>query len=286
MTQDDSSVPKAVLDRFENGKSFTKDLLEDNENLRMVIAQKETEIRDMKNQFASVEIDELRNKIDMQVEEIHRLKEDNLFLRSRFADVKQKNMEFKDRHSVIEKQNSDLISLYTASHMLHETLDYDTVVASLREIVINIVGSECFGIFFIDNAGKDMTLIAEEGLERVSTVPGVINEGRIHQTASEGTIFVADDEDLHIELPSKEPIACIPMKVGDETLGVVAIYSLLIQKREFEPLDGDLFLLLATHAATALYSARLFSDLKRSKRGSKGVFGSLENEDDQEEAAY
>ena len=40
----------------------------------------------------------------------------------------------------VERQNSELINLYVASHRLHSTLEYDQVVQIVKEIAINLLG--------------------------------------------------------------------------------------------------------------------------------------------------
>jgi hypothetical protein len=53
-------------------------------------------------------------------------------------------------------------------------------------------------------------------------------------------------------------LALIPLRLGQEISGAVAIFGLLPQKNgTFEEVDLELFDLLATHAATALYCTRL-----------------------------
>jgi GAF domain-containing protein len=42
-------------------------------------------------------------------------------------------------------------------------------------------------------------------------------------------------------------------------VGVISINKLLVQKTEFTPTDFELFTLLAGHAATAIFSAKLYS---------------------------
>ena len=49
----------------------------------------------------------------------------------------------------------------------------------------------------------------------------------------------------------------------DEPVGAIAIYKLFCQKDGLTHLDGELFGLLAGHAATAICSARLYSASKR-----------------------
>ena len=60
-----------------------------------------------------------------------------------------------------------------------------------------------------------------------------------------------------------EPIICIPFRCQHEPVGAIVIYRLLQQKSCLTSLDDELFRLLAGHAGTAIYAARLYSDSKR-----------------------
>ena len=51
----------------------------------------------------------------------------------------------------------------------------------------------------------------------------------------------------------------IPLKIKDSVIGVISINKLLVQKTAFTTMDYELFTLLAGHAATAIFSAKLYS---------------------------
>jgi len=59
------------------------------------------------------------------------------------------------------------------------------------------------------------------------------------------------------------PIVCVPLKIKERVIGAVVIYRLLKQKEKFENVDYELFTLLAGHAATAIFSAKLYSESER-----------------------
>ena len=46
-------------------------------------------------------------------------------------------------------------------------------------------------------------------------------------------------------------------------IGVIVIYKLLEQKSRFAEVDYELFTLLAGHAATAIFSSKLYSESER-----------------------
>ena len=76
------------------------------------------------------------------------------------------------------------------------------------------------------------------------------DDGLLARALASGRPAVAGDE-------SRTMTACIPLTVGGRPLAVIAIFRLLPQKPVLDPVDLELFNLLATHAANALYCAEL-----------------------------
>jgi hypothetical protein len=60
------------------------------------------------------------------------------------------------------------------------------------------------------------------------------------------------------------------LKIKEEVIGVIVLYKLLPQKTQFASVDYELFTLLAGHAATAIFSAKLYSDAQRKLSTMKG----------------
>jgi transcriptional regulator with GAF, ATPase, and Fis domain len=61
----------------------------------------------------------------------------------------------------------------------------------------------------------------------------------------------------------EHPLICIPLKIKEHVIGVIAIYKLLVQKPELTSVDYELFSMLAGHAATSLFSSQLYSHSER-----------------------
>jgi hypothetical protein len=267
-----------VLELFEEGKRFTEELLKENENLRMLIAKLKTEKRDLESKYIKVDVPWMKQKIDLLEDEVRQLKEENQELRDQFTFVEEENREFAERYVQVEKQNSDLISLYVASYRLHSTLNYLEVIGTLKEIVINLVGAERFGVYFLENGEGKLSLITHEGLENIENGTVTIGNGPVGEVAASGDVFVTEpDTDLH-DMDADRPIACIPMKVGDDVLGVVAIYTLLVQKEGFQTLDYELFEMLGNHAATAVYGAKLYTLSERKRSTLQGFLNMIKTD--------
>src|SRR4029079_6727689 len=89
-----------------------------------------------------------------------------------------------------------------------------------------------------------------------------VGEGLLGNVAQSGqSYYVIDDVDGAGTV--ERPIAAVPLKIKDNVIGLIAIYKLLQQKHSFSAVDYELFTLLAAHAATAIFSSKLYSQSER-----------------------
>jgi transcriptional regulator with GAF, ATPase, and Fis domain len=248
-------------------REFTEELLKENERLRYKIAHLEsagaptpTGGGDDKSRELLKRIQELEGRL-IEVE-------------ARYKKVEEENKEFADRYIEIEEQNNNLANLYVASYQLHSTLDYKEVVRIVQEIIINLIGAEAFHIFIVSDKGPQLELESSEGQPApVSQV--AIGQGRIGVAAQTGENYFADKVAHAEATPFDEPLACIPLKIKDSVIGVISINKLLVQKTAFTTMDYELFTLLAGHAATAIFSAKLYSASARKLHTLQGFLDML-----------
>ena len=161
----------------------------------------------------------------------------------------------------LEEQNNSLANLYVASYQLHSTLDFKEVVAIVMEIITNLVGAERFALLLVDGRTSTVKVISAEGLDGEPS-PIALGSGIVGNVASTGEAwFRPADQSGSASLES--PLAAIPLKIEDRVIGVLSVWGLFQQKKGFGPLDHELFNLLAGHAATALFSAKLYGDSER-----------------------
>ncbi len=265
-----------MLQVFEEGKRFTEDLMKENENLRLVVAKLKNESKELEKKYIQVDVPRMREKMRILEAELHESREENEELRNQFSSVEEENREFADRYIQVERQNSDLINMYVATYRLHSTLDYDEVLQVVKEIIINMIGTESFGIYLIDEKEKRLVMIANEGLDVQSNESVPLAEGSLGKAAQTGQIVLR--EDVHTQNADSEPIACVPLKVGDRVMGVIGIQSLLLQKDGFQALDHELFEMLGGHAATAIYGARLYSVSERKRSTLEGFIDLIKSD--------
>ena len=167
----------------------------------------------------------------------------------------------------LERQNAHLASLFVASYQLLSSKDREDVLTAIQEIVANLIGSEEVAIFECDRRTGELVLAACRGVvaERFERIP--IGSGAIGRVAASGQSFVTSGAPDAAEQDS-DLSACIPLRLADEVLGVVAVFRLLPQKNGFTRVDEELFDLLGTHAAGALSMSQL-----RSRFGDTARYG-------------
>ena len=252
----DTGITKRVdefLHMLRKGEEFTKELLIENEKLRFKVAQLE--------EVSQRSSDE--SKIKLYEERIRDLEDQLHSLMERYRQVEGENKDFASKYVEVEEQNNALANLYVASYQLHSTLDFNEVLRIVLEIIINLIGAEVFAVMLIDEKSHDIVPVAAEGVA-LETVPKVgVGEGIIGAVAKEGESYFSPDLNSGGNIAGKMPIVCIPLKIKEHVIGIVAIYSLLVQKEGFTNIDYELFHLLAGHAATAIFSAKLYSQSER-----------------------
>ncbi|MGH9749451.1 MAG: GAF domain-containing protein [Candidatus Polarisedimenticolia bacterium] len=237
---------------FNRARAFTEDLLRENERLRFRIAGLQRELETAGGGATPA------GEVASLVERLRAAERERDDLLGRFREVEQANREVASRYQEIETQNNQLANLYVASYQLHATLDFAEVLDTVREILINLVGAEAFAIFWVDEKFGTLRREAAQGMGE--SVPETLRpeDGPLRRAAQAGESFYADPLPDPARVDAAHPIACVPLRIGVRPIGLVAIYRLLSQKERFSPLDFELFTLLGGHAATALFSSKLY----------------------------
>ena len=175
-------------------------------------------------------------------------------LRERVQTIEEESRSFSARYVEVEQQNTNLANLYVASYQLLGTLDRDRILEAIKEIVINLIGSEELAIFELTNGRLE--LAGSFGLDQAEWASVALGHGIVGLCGETGVRFLTG-EVLQPSGREEKLTACIPLKLDDQVVGAIAIFSLLPQKPGLEPVDLELFDLLASHAASALYCTRL-----------------------------
>jgi len=228
-------------------RKYIQDLLNENERLQVLV----TTLREEQTHT----VGSLRKQVELLRAELEHNKSEETRLKKHLAETQAENRRFFEQYEEVEQENSNLANLYVASYRLHGTLDRKQVLEVIQEIVINLIGSEEIGIFEMEEDGRSIRLISSFGIDPTPLQQVKLGRGAIGTSAQTGN--VAKWPRGAWPEPEQSLTACVPLKLDGRVTGVIAIFGLLPQKSDLGPLDLELFDLLATHAATALYCTSL-----------------------------
>jgi hypothetical protein len=266
-SEDPSKKGQDFLQIVAKAKEFTEELLKENERLRFKLAT-------VKPSDAPGAGEDRVRELTLRVRELEeRLAE----METRHKKVEDENKEFADRYIEIEEQNNNLANLYVASYQLHSTLDYREVVRIVQEIIINLIGAEVFHLFMVSEKTGQLELETSEG-ETAPLTSLPLGQGLIGKAAQTGENYFAESVARRDPSPFDKPLAVIPLKIKDSVIGVISINKLLVQKTAFTTMDYELFTLLAGHAATALFSSKLYSASARKLTTLQGFLDMLKTQ--------
>ena len=199
-----------------------------------------------------------RSVAELQVELSTRVQMESL-LKERMAAIEAESRQFAARYVEVEQQNSNLANLYVASYQLHGTLDRLRIVEAIKEIVINLIGSEELIVWERD--GDLLRCVGSFGVDVDDWDELQLGHGIVGLCAETGERFVAGETVLAAFGREQTLTACIPLKLDDTVIGAIAFFRLLPQKDGLAPVDHELFDLLASHAASALYCTRSLAEV-------------------------
>jgi nitrate/nitrite-specific signal transduction histidine kinase len=259
MDKEPASISKKVeefLQVFKKGEEFTQELLKENEKLRYKVAQLE-EVTKFSGREESFKFHSLEERVRF-------LEDENKQLLDRYRQVEEENKDFAHRYVEVESENNNLANLYVASYQLHSTLDFNESLKIILEIVMNLIGAEEFSIMMLDEKTNELSIVAQEGMSHEARSSVKLGDGTIGGSAKAGDAYYRDGDPTDLAgVDYLHPLVVIPLKIKEHVIGVIVIYKLLVQKQHFSNVDYELFSMLAGHAATALFSSKLYSQSER-----------------------
>jgi nitrate/nitrite-specific signal transduction histidine kinase len=234
---------------FRRGAEFAEEILHENEKLRFRVVQLEEQLAANDRPPATP------GTLKELVEKIHDLEAERHALVNRYATVERESAEWSQRLAEIERENNNLASLYVASYQLHSTLNLREVFQTILEILINFVGARVVAVMLVDEAG-DVRAVASDGIPRAQIPVVRKGQGVIGRTAGGGELHVGAFRS-GIDPVREDPVICVPLRFQEHTVGVLAVWGLLVQKTELAEVDFEIFDLLGAHASSAIEAARL-----------------------------
>jgi hypothetical protein len=261
----------AMADLVAEGRKFFRNLLEANGSLRLRIAAQDERLARMAEEYAEAK---------RMAENARRLEHENLELtrelggmRQRFEEVELEQRDYLEHYRQIEEQYVTVANLYVASYQLHATLRFNEVIKVVKEILANLVGVKKARLYLCTKK-NDMLLVAGLDTPRLS-VPGegrerIANDADPILTAAllQGVSYYRQEGAPANISPI---VACVPLRIRKQVVGLLVIDELLSQKDGVSSTDSQIFDLLGAHVAVALARSKRTDRLS----GSGGEEGAL-----------
>jgi hypothetical protein len=241
---------------FRKGAQLTEELMQENDQLRRLTIQLESENASLRTQLAS------DNAMRDLLRKIKQLEKEKTELLSQFHEAEMQSTRYGARFQEMEEELSKLANVYVASYQLHSTLHLPSVVKHIKELLQQLVGAQRYGVFLADPTRRYLLLIANEGLDEKRLDRLVLGSGQSLAPFVERCFNTGEAQITQGDLAKageRSPAAVLPLHFDDRVVGVIAIYTVFPQKSEFGAVDFELFKMLGAHAASALTGALLYA---------------------------
>jgi hypothetical protein len=171
-------------------------------------------------------------------------------LQEKVRGLELENQRLYDESVALAEHTTHLANLYVALERLHGSLVHEEVLTALEEIITSMVGSEDFALLERQAAGPGLRVARAHGAaaQKLGTV--TLGAGVVGGLAATGKPYLGGHG---AGGAAAELVACIPLMVGGEVTGAIAIFELLAHKPQLTPADAELLRVLSTHAASALH---------------------------------
>lgn len=221
----------------EDTQRLLREVIQENERLQMLTVATEVENERLQRDLANVtgQHDTLRRQL---------------------VEVESESRRYAQQFAEIEERNMNLANLYVSSYQLHGTLDREAVLGSIREILINLIGSEELAVYELSEDETFLELVTSFGIDEDKYRRICLHDHVIGRLVSTGGTYVGGNSAMP-ERDATSLAACLPLKLDGKVSGAIVLFSLLPHKPGLRELDFELFDLLGTHSATALYCTSL-----------------------------
>jgi hypothetical protein len=157
---------------------------------------------------------------------------------------------------VADTRAGDMMKLLVAVRVLIESRDAAAALDSLRDILVNVIGTNDFAIYSLDSHGKALVPIAVvgEAMRTADRMP--LDKGWIGEVVSSGDLLIEPEggsSRRRGRIP--EVAAVVPLKVLDRIVGAIVIARMLPHRELLGACDREILALLGVYAATAIIAA-------------------------------
>jgi hypothetical protein len=278
VTSDTRRPGAFVQQAYEQTREYMAKILEENERLRLELVKRSEELarRDESAESSSEHAREneyLRQMVTLLEDRIRGLEKTNLDqlselarLQSRLGRLEEQldhvifeNKEYLRQFRTIERVHGNLMNLYVTSYRLHGSPERAEVISAINETIINLVGSEDFGVYEREGESNLMRLVGYYGDEPPATAQVLsLDDPSVGPLLAAGSLYCSDGATPVVGPGGRSLRVLVPLRLGSKLAGAILVYGLLPQKNDtLEDVDLEVFDLLGSQAAAALFTSRV-----------------------------
>ncbi|MCJ8345553.1 diguanylate cyclase [bacterium] len=171
----------------------------------------------------------------------------------------------KDYQDHLKKKISELQILYQVGSIISEELEYNHLLTTILNTVIDVMGAEKGSIMIYDESTKMLKIASAKGLKhhivrQTVLASGESIAGHVFQTKEPMLVYDTMKSQDFIKIKKKKvspgTMLSVPLVYKDTSLGVINISKPL--PYSFNDLDLNLFQAIANICASAIENARLY----------------------------
>jgi len=176
----------------------------------------------------------------------------------------------KDEEAARAKRAVELETLYQTSLEVNSFSKLETLLNSIVERAVNLVGANSGALYTMEKDGKALEALQVHNLDDVPVQLRVqLGEGFIGIVAQKSEVMIIEDYQIwpqrikHLDSLDFRRTLGVPLKLQERVIGVLGIID-RVQSGEFSEEDIRLVSLFADQAALAIENRRLYQGLKQS----------------------
>ena len=178
------------------------------------------------------------------------------------------------RYADLEQELNDTALLYVSSYQLNSRRDPKEVLRQIRELLEQLAGVESFAIYIANDAGDVLQPVSARSIALAELSPLRARQRPLDVVSSGRCAMISDQAPLRAG-SLDAPLAVIPLQLGDRMVGAILVLKLFEHKTRWAQVDPQLFQLLASHGASALFAAHLYQQYSQVPGALAGLGESL-----------
>ena len=235
---------------FEKGEMLVKELITENDRLRAQLDSPDPEGDEGEEKPVTRD-----NMVDLLMLRISALERECDEIRRIAGNVEEESGGYRSRLDSLESEHYHLASMFVAGSQFHSATNFEEVLRTITEILLNFVGAGAFTVFVVDEERQVLFPVVREGgsVEEIGEITLNGDEAGPAQAAvvALGRPWKSGDPDFLIG----SELINLPLVSGSRLVGVARLESFLEQKHGFADNDHQLLGLISDHAGIGIENA-------------------------------